>query len=225
MNTFDSYSPDALQFLRDLKANNTKDWFTAHKTTYEHCIKDPTKVFAAHMESALGALTGQPHSSKIFRIHRDVRFSKDKTPYNAHIHVTLRPERTTAQPPMWFFGLSPEKLTLGCGVFQYDNEALANFRRAMAGPKGAELIALTDELRASGIRIGEPDLKRVPKGFDKDHPNEVALRRKGFAAWIDITDTAFVTEPDLVERSTATFQKLIPVFDLLSDIGSPTGPC
>ncbi len=138
MSTFDSYSPDALHFLRDLKANNTKDWFVANKVTYEQHIKEPTKTFANDLASALGDLTGQPHGSKIFRIHRDIRFSKDKTPYNAHIHIALRPESAVAQPPMWFFGLSPEKPTLGCGVFQYEKEALATFRTAMAGPQGAE---------------------------------------------------------------------------------------
>ena len=224
MSTFDSYSPEAVQFLHDLKTNNTKDWFAANKATYAQHIKEPTKIFADDMASALGDLTGQPHSSKIFRVHRDVRFSKDKTPYNAHIHLAFRPDSALAQPPMWFFGFSPEALSIGCGVFQYEKKSLATFRAAMAGLQGTELIALTDRLRSSDIRIGTPDLKRVPTGFEKDHPNETALRRKGFTAWIDIAETAFVTEPKLVKRTAAMMQRLAPVFDLLSDVERQNDP-
>ena len=216
MTTFESFSPEALSFLSDLKNNNTKDWFAANKASYEDHVKEPGKQFADAMASALSELTDCDHDSKIFRVHRDVRFSKDKTPYNAHLHMVFTPQGQMSQPPMWFFGLSPDKLSLGCGVFQYDKDALVEFRSAMAGPKGAELIQLATELRAAGIRIGEPDLKRVPTGFDKDHPHAAALRRKGFAAWIEMPDPTFAIERNLVKRTTKLFDQLMPVFRLLS---------
>lgn len=218
MASFDSFSPEALRFLSDLKANNTKEWFAANKATYERHLKEPGKQFADAMSLALRDVTGRDHGGKIFRIHRDVRFSKDKTPYNAHLHMAFAPKDQLGQPPMWFFGLSPEKLSLGCGVFQYDKEALVAFRTAMAGPKGAELIQLTTDVRAAGLRVGEPELKRVPTGFDKDHPHGEALRRKGFAAWIDVADSAFVTEPNLAKRATGLFDQIMPVFRLLSQV-------
>ncbi len=219
METFDHFSSDALRFLAELKANNTKAWFAQSKATYETHLKWPGKQFAEDMAMALRHLTGQDHGSKIFRIHRDVRFSKDKTPYNAHLHIAFAPNGPSGQPPMWFFGLSPEKLSLGCGVFQYDKDALVAFRTAMGGPKGAELMGLTATLRESDIRIGEPELKRVPSGFDKDHPHGEALRRKGYAAWIDIGDPVFATQPDLVNRTVAELGRLEPVFKLLSEVG------
>ncbi len=218
MASFDSFSPEALNFLSDLKSNNTKGWFAENKATYEEQVKELGKQFADAMALALRELTGCDHGSKIFRIHRDVRFSKDKTPYNAHLHMAFTPQRQLSQPPMWFFGLSPDKLSLGCGVFQYDKDALLEFRSAMAGPKGAELIQLTTELRAAGIRIGEPELKRVPTGYDKDHTHAAALRRKGFAAWIDMPDPAFAIERNLVKRTTKLFEQLMPVFRLLSQV-------
>ncbi|WP_299666474.1 DUF2461 domain-containing protein [uncultured Ruegeria sp.] len=218
MATFDCFSPEALGFLKDLKANNTKGWFKANKATYETHLKAAGKQFADDMAMALRNLTGQDHCSKIFRIHRDVRFSKDKTPYNPHLHMAFIPDGKTGQPPMWFFGLSPENLSLGCGVFQYDKEALVSFRKAMAGPRGAELIQLTAEMRKGGFRIGDPELKRVPSNFDKDHSNEEALRRKGFAAWLDTGAPEFAIEPELTARTTALFGQLMPVFLLLSRI-------
>ncbi len=219
MARFGCFSPEAVCFLQDLKANNTKDWFAANKAIYETHLKTPSKLFADDMALALGALTGQDHSSKIFRIYRDVRFSKDKTPYNAHLHLAFMPKGQGGQPPMWFFGLSPEKLSLGCGVFQFDKSALDDFRDAMAGPLGAELIRTAAEMGERGYRIGEPELKRVPSGFDKDHPHEEVLRRKGFAVWMDAETTAFVLKSNLTDRTAAEFAKLMPVFQLLSRIG------
>lgn len=218
MASFDCFSPEALRFLSDLKANNTKAWFAENKTIYETHIKAPGKVFAEAMAEALQELTGQAHGSKIFRIHRDVRFSKDKTPYNAHMHFAFTPMGGSGQPPMWFFGASPSGLALGCGVFQYDKDALQNFRTAMAGQAGAALIQLTAQIQAEEIRVGEPDLNRVPPGFDKDHPHAEALRRKGFAAWIDKTDPNFVTQPALVDRTIFELRRLMPVFNQLSEI-------
>ena len=170
------------------------------------------------MTGALRELTGDLHKSRIFRIHRDIRFSKDKTPYAPRIHLAFKSETDAIQPPMWFFGLSPEKLALGCGVFQYEKGALDAFRRAMAGEDGAELIALSDRLRAEGLRVSDPALKRVPPAYGGDHPNGEALRRKGFSAWIDIADPGFATQPDLVRRTVHEFERLMPVFTLLSGL-------
>ncbi len=218
MAKFDCFAAEAVGFLQELKANNTKDWFAANKATYETHVKAPSKLFAEDMELALRDLTGQDHNSKIFRLHRDVRFSKDKTPYNAHLHLAFLPTGQAVQPPMWFFGLSPEKLSLGCGVFQYDKGALDTFREAMAGPLGAELTRITLEMRKRGFRIGDPELKRIPRGFDKDHPHEEALRRKGFAVWMDTETPAFVLKSNLTELTAAEFAKLMLVFELLSRI-------
>ncbi|WP_170431733.1 DUF2461 domain-containing protein [Ruegeria arenilitoris] len=218
MTQFDCFSSEAVGFLQDLKANNTKDWFAANKATYETHLKAPSKLFADDMAFSLRDLTGQDHGSKIFRIHRDVRFSKDKTPYNAHLHLAFMPTGQEGQPPMWFFGLSPEKLSLGCGVFRYENGVLDAFRDAMAGSLGAELIQNTAEMREQGFRIGDPELKRVPSGFDKDHPHEEALRRKGYSVWMDAETPAFVLEPNLTERTATMFAELMPVFLLLSRI-------
>ncbi|MEL6103816.1 MAG: DUF2461 domain-containing protein [Pseudomonadota bacterium] len=218
MASFDSFSPEALSFLSDLKTNNTKDWFATNKATYDIHLKEPGKQFADAMSLALRDISACEHDSKVFRIHRDVRFSKDKTPYNAHFHVAFMPKEQAGQQPMWFFGLSPKKLSLGCGVFQYDKEALVAFRSAMAGPRGAELIQLTTDFRAAGFRVGEPELKRVPSGFNKDHPHGEALRRKGFAVWIDVADPTFVTKPNFVKRATGLFCQIMPVFRLLSQV-------
>ena len=80
------------------------------------------------------------------------------------------------------------------------------------------MIIRTTELRAAGLRVGEPELKRVPTGFDKDRPHGEALRRRGFAAWIDVVDPTFAIEPNLVKRMIESFQQLLSVFRLLSQV-------
>lgn len=218
MTGFDHFSKDALAFLSDLKSNNTRDWFAQHRKTYETEVREPAKDFADQMSDALGEFTGQTHAAKIYRINRDIRFSKDKTPYNTHIHISFAPASDQPSPPMWFFGLSPDKLSLGCGVFQYDKESLERFRTAMAGPDGAALIRLADALETQGLRVSAPDLKRVPPGFDAAHPHEAALRRKGFSGWKDLEHPDFVTKPNLTARTVEEMTALRPIYDLLSNL-------
>lgn len=216
MDTFQSFTPAALTFLSDLKANNDREWFAANKQVYESEVKAPANQFGEAMSEALGDLVGEPHGHKLFRVYRDVRFSKDKTPYNPHIHLSFAPVDATASAPMWFFGLDPSSLSLGCGVFGFDKSGLESFRDAMQGPKGRELIDLTADLRGQGIRIGEPEMKRVPAGYDKDHPHAEALRRKGFSCWIDVEEIGFATEPKLVERTIEAMRPLLPAQRFLS---------
>lgn len=213
-----SFSPEALSFLSDLKANNEREWFAAHRKTYEDEVKNPAKRFGVEMADAISELTGQRHGHKIYRINRDVRFSKDKTPYNAHIHLSFAPMDGGPNAPMWFFGLDPTAHSLGCGVFGFDKSGLIIFRNLVSGPKGRELLELTSELKASGIRVSEPELKRVPAGFDKQHPNAEALRRKGFAGWLDVENVVFVTEPALVQRTIVEMRNLLPVHRLLCSL-------
>lgn len=218
MTDFDHFPDETLRFLSDLRDNNTRDWFTAHKHTYEIAFKTPAAQFSDAMGLALDSLTGQSHSAKVFRIHRDVRFSKDKTPYNTHIHIAFAPAGAGPNTPMWFFGLNPDGLALGCGVFAFGKNDLSAFRDLMAGSLGGDFMSLTKSLTGQGFRVSEPELKRVPSGFEKDHPHGAALRRKGFAVWDDVGDPAFVTQPDLVHRTQQRFEQLLPVHRMLTEI-------
>ncbi len=213
---FEGFSKDAITFLGDLRANNDRAWFNDHKKIYEREIREPAKAFASTMAPALEDLTGRPHGYKIFRIHRDVRFSKDKTPYNAHLHIAFMQMRGEPSAPSWFFGLDPEKLTLGTGIFAFDKGDLDGFRKRVLGADGTKLATLMQTLERQGIRLGKPDLKRVPSGYPKEHPTADLLRYKGFSAWIDHGDPSTATDPAVVQRCMSDFAKLKPVFDWLT---------
>ncbi|MEM8872309.1 MAG: DUF2461 domain-containing protein [Pseudomonadota bacterium] len=206
------FTKDTLAFLNALKANNTRDWFGAHKQDYEGYVKAPAAAFADQMTAALGDLTGHSYASKVYRIHRDIRFSKDKTPYKLNIHMSFSPGGTA---PSWMFGLGIDKLSLGVGVWAYEGDDLEAFRQRILGAEGPKIAAVLSQLRADGSRLSDPALKRVPNGYDKAHPHADLLRYKGLAGWRDYP-TSFATDPALVARVTNEFKRLRPLFDLLA---------
>ncbi len=212
---FAGFTTATVSFLRDLKANNTRAWFQDHKGIYEKEVKQPAEAFAGAMVPVFHALTGLEHRSKIFRIHRDVRFSKDKTPYNAHLHIAFSPVSEGANPPCWFFGLDTEKLTLGAGIFAFEKTEIDRFRQRVAGPAGTELVNLLNHLKAQGARLDEPTLKRVPSDYPKDHAHAEHLRRKGLAIWLDLGGTEQAIDGKLADRYRRNFSSIKPLFDWL----------
>ncbi|WP_372786237.1 DUF2461 domain-containing protein [Phenylobacterium sp.] len=211
---FPGFPPAAMRFLADLRDNNDRVWFAAHRKAYDQAIRGPAETFLACLEPALGALTGGPVTGKIFRIHRDVRFSKDKRPYNAHLHIAFParggPSAVTACG--YFFALEPDRVLLGAGGFDFSGPVLDAYRAAAADPaKGAALEAILAELAASGFRIEGAALKRVPAPYAADHPRADLLRRKGLNAWRDITDPVTIAGDKLFAETLSTFATLAPL--------------
>ncbi|KNG92445.1 DUF2461 domain-containing protein [Pseudaestuariivita atlantica] len=207
---FDAFSPDLLTFLRELGARNDRDWFAARKPAYEAHYKQAGEAFADAMAVELGRISAPPVTSKQMRIFRDVRFSKDKTPYNTWLRILFTPARGAP----WFFGLDADGVTLGTGVFELKKEPLQTLRDRMAGPDGEALEVLLTEAQADGLRVSEPELKRVPAGFAADHPRAEMLRRKSLTVWTD-HPPEFATAPDLVSRAMAEYRRLVPIRDWL----------
>ncbi|MEM9551467.1 MAG: TIGR02453 family protein, partial [Pseudomonadota bacterium] len=179
---FATLIPDARAFLSDLAANNTRDWFAAHKSQYESALKTP----AAHLLDQIAADFARDHREtvkpKLFRPHRDVRFSKDKTPYHTHLHLLWQVVRDGAAPG-YFFGIAPDYVRIGGGMMGFDKPALTAFRTAVDGTAGDALKSILATASQSGLEAGDPELKRVPAPFDADHPRADLLRRKGLTVW------------------------------------------
>lgn len=210
--------PDTQAFLRDLKANNDRDWFNAHKKTYERAFKAPGEAFAAELRPRLEALAGVKLGAKVFRIHRDVRFSKDKSPYNTHLHIGFQHQRAGAEPRRrggFYFGIEPDAVTLGVGAFDFGPADLDRYRKAVADDhEGGELVKI---LASLGARQHDADLKRVPAPYPADHPRAEFLKRKGLNAWRDL-DGAPVDSPDLADAVMADFEALDAVNVWLTEV-------
>ncbi|HEX7946350.1 MAG TPA: DUF2461 domain-containing protein [Phenylobacterium sp.] len=211
--------PDTQAFLAELKANNERGWFQANKARYERVMKGPAEAFAAELRPRLEALAERPVGAKIFRIHRDVRFSKDKSPYNAHLHIALRPDTAPGEirrRGVFYFGLEADRLTLGVGAFDFGPADLEKYRRAVAGDSdGEELVQILSKMEA---KPGEPDLKRVPAPYPADHPRGDLLRRKGLNVWQDLYDAELIASPDLVDEVMAVFEQQDPVNLWLTEV-------
>jgi uncharacterized protein (TIGR02453 family) len=210
------FSDETIAFLNELAKNNNREWFDSNRADYERVIVEPTKAFAMTMATALEAETGRYYASKIFRIFRDVRFSKDKRPYNTHIRISFTSEKGPTAPG-YFFSLEQDHLVLGAGVFTYEKADLDNFRRRIDGHDGTELQKIAAKLAGMGVRLSDPELKRVPAPFPADHPQAELLRRKGLTAWIDDLDFAQVCDADGISTCILDFKKLEPLFDWMSN--------
>lgn len=193
-------------FLRDLSDNNDREWFRAHKARYDSDLKRPAERLLADLTPDLEALGQAPVKTKVFRPHRDVRFTEDKTPYQTHLHILWSHDDGRG----WFFGLSPDYATAGAGLMHLTGETLTKWREAVAGPDGAALQKLLD---TNGWRVDAPELKRVPSPFAADHPNAALLLRKGLVAWRDNLDTALQEDPRAALHR--AFADLAPLQDWL----------
>lgn len=213
---FSRFPPEALDFLSALKANNDRDWFARNKSVYQRAFKAPAELFCRAIGPELEALTGLPHEAKIYRIHRDVRFSRDKTPYNAHLHISFMPRTSGPLRPGWYFGLEPARLVVGTGVFETSGAALDALRERLAGSDGARLSELMRQLALEGIGFNEPELKRVPQPYPGDHPRADLLRRKSLIAWHERSDPRDACREGFAGRCMTAYARLRPLFDWLA---------
>lgn len=175
---FANLIPDARAFFTELRASNTKDWFDAQKARYADRIRKPAEMLADILTDDFSELTGRRLTAKVYRINRDVRFSKDKSPYNTHLHMlwSFAPQ----DRPGLFFAVSPEQVTFAVGVMAFSADGLDWARHAIADDPQTWLDAIA-KVRAQGGELvdwGEPPLKRVPKPWDETHPAADLLRRK-----------------------------------------------
>ena len=117
----------------------------------------------------LAAKLDQPVTTKLFRANRDVRFSKDKTPYSLHLHMLWTPQGNGSQPA-YFFGIAGDYVTAGAGIMGFDKSQQSEWRAWVSEREGAALQSKIDAVLATGATLRKPELKRVPSPFDKDHP-------------------------------------------------------
>ncbi|APX12459.1 DUF2461 domain-containing protein [Tateyamaria omphalii] len=212
---FETLVDEALRFFAKLDKNNTKDWFEPHKAHYKEAIAGPAGFFADLMAEDVARITGKPHKPKVFRIYRDVRFSKDKTPLNTHLHIMWQPVNKDPLAPSWFCGLAPDYFILGMGVMGLQGEHLTRYR-AFVDNWGDSLQEALDQAADSGAVIsdwGPEPLKRVPKPYDPDHPHADLLKRKALAVsgpmpedWRDM---------GVVKATLGQMEALMPVWTVL----------
>ena len=224
---FPGFREEGLQFLRDLKQNNDREWFKPRKPTYDDELVWPMQCLIVQLTRDAAAyklpLQGDPGSA-IFRIYRDTRFSKDKRPYKTHIGAVLSRTGEKKESGGVYIHVEPGESFIAGGFWRAERELLLSFRERMAAfPE--EFIGIVDELRAKGLDT-EPDekLKRMPRGIDADenHPAAEFLKWKSFLASRSVTDDELL-HPGFADTVLTTMREILPLLEYGWRLERPDG--
>ncbi len=209
--------PELFAFLRELEQNNDREWFKAQKKRYEAEVVDPVTDFIANMVPRVAAISPhiivdpRPNGGSRFRIYRDTRFSKDKSPYKTHVGCQFRHEAgKDAHAPGFYVHLGPGEVFFGGGVWGPQGEALRQIRQRIVD-KPARWEEAVEDLDLRGDQ-----LVRAPKGFDAEHPLIDDLRRKSFFSMQD-ADEKLATSSKFEDAVDAQFQKVAPLMGFVAD--------
>ena len=183
------FGPKLFEFLLDLRANNYREWFQENKSRYERHVKEPLLAFIEDFEPYLHSISEhfvadtRANGGSMFRIYRDVRFSKDKTPYKTHAAAQFRHEAgKSVHAPGFYLHLAPDEVFAGVGLWRPDSAALGRIRERIVADPAAWEAALDDPGFVEEFDLDGDSLKRPPKGFDPEHPHIEDLKRKDHVA-------------------------------------------
>jgi uncharacterized protein (TIGR02453 family) len=221
---FRGFPPDLFDFLKDLKRNNRRDWFQANKDRYKKSVVEPMSAFIAAMDTRLANVSDcfiadpRPHGGSMFRIYRDTRFSKDKSPYKTHASCHFRHmSGKDAHAPGFYMHFEPGEVFFGGGIWMPDNSVLRPIREAIVDDPDGWVEATRSKVfkKRFGAVEGE-SLKRPPAGFDPDHPLIDDLKRKSFFA-VQEVDPNLATTPRFIAEVEKAFVALIPMMRFLTE--------
>jgi uncharacterized protein (TIGR02453 family) len=223
------FSAEALQFLTDLAAHNERSWFQPRKADYERLLKEPMEglvVALGERFANLGIPIEADPRHAIFRIYRDVRFSKDKSPYKTHVSASLPWVEPADSPDAAPHGngayvhIEPGHSYVGGGMWHPEKARLDAFRRAVVDDPDAVRAVLDDPefMRRLGPLDSHEMLKRVPPGFPADHPMVAELRFKDLTFGRGLSDEEVVSQslPDILAEDLSS---AAPVFRFLASLG------
>ena len=215
--------PRSLAFLRRLRRNNRREWFEHNRAVYERDLREPLRALVEEVDVRLAGfaaeIVGDPRRS-MFRIHRDIRFSRDKSPYKTNAGLWFfhrdagKQVGTEAESggAGFYFHVAPDGCFSAGGIWMPARPALNRLRQAIADNPGALLRILRAPAfrRRFGGLDTEAMLKRMPRGFDESHPAASLLRHQSFTVSRPLADTT-VTGPRLVGVLARDFRALLPL--------------
>ena len=202
-------------FLRSLKKNNNREWFEAHKPEFK-TLEAEIKMVAEAVTTGLNQ-EDRIEKTKLFRVYRDVRFSKDKTPYRSHFAIAFHREKPHLRGG-YYLHISPGDSFVAGGFWNPNKEDLFRIRKELeVDAEEYKHVVETAAFKAVwGINVGE-GVKTAPKGFSKEHPNIDLIRFKQYLFSHSFTDKE-VLEVDFPDKVVRTFQAIRPFFDYMSNV-------
>lgn len=215
------FSRDALAFLRALKRNNRREWFKPRKEKYETLLRSPmialVERLAADLRDFAPDLVASPKAS-LYRIYRDTRFSENKTPYKTHVAAVF-PCRTLPkhQGAGLYFHVSPDEVWIGGGMYAPDTSQIQAVREHIAGNvRRLRTIVESPSFRRTVGRLEGEQLRRVPRGFAKDHEAAEYLRFRQFLAGAEFPPP-FATSLRFYTTVVKVFREVAPLIRFLNE--------
>ncbi len=218
---------DLFRFLEELKANNDRIWFKSNQARFEQTVREPLLAFIAAFEEPLTNISpsmlaiARKSGGSMFRIHRDTRFSKDKSPYKTWAAVQFRHEAgRDAHAPCYYLHLAPGDVFVGAGIWHPDRAALDAIR-VLIDEKPAKWVKARDAVLLAGWDLEGDALKRIPRGYAAEHPLADDLRRKDFIAVRRLSEQD-VVQSGFLQRYTDLCREPIELMKFLTEaLGLP----
>jgi uncharacterized protein (TIGR02453 family) len=218
-----SFGPELFSFLADLRANNDREWFAANKDRYEQHLLEPAldfiNAFAPRLEkiSPHFRADARPSGGSLFRIYRDTRFSKDKTPYKTNLGIHFRHELAKdVNAPGYYLHIGPGEVFAGGGIWHPETEATTRIREAIVADPDRWKRATRGGAFAKRLELGGDSLKRVPPWADPAHPFADDLKRKDFFGWARLNEDD-VLAPGFVDEYAGICRAVAPLMQFLCD--------
>src|SRR5215813_6021246 len=207
------------QFMGQLRRNNRRPWFLKHKAEYDELARDASVRFISDLRlhirevSTWLVVDPKPHGGSLLRVYRDIRFSKDKTPYKSHVGMSFwhaSSNEETIHAPGLYLHIDPAGCFLAGGMWHPDPRSLARIRDAVAWKQ--------DDWRYAkrGLKLGGDALTRPPRGYAADHPLVEDLKRKDFVASIELSQ-AQICSGRFMDDFLRSARKMSPLLRFLSE--------
>ena len=210
---------ETLDFLKKLDKNNDREWFQANKKAFD-AAQDNMTAFAGYLIGEIGkfddAVADIDPKTCVFRIYRDVRFSKDKSPYKVNLGAYISPGGRKSMQPGYYFHLQPGASFVAGGKHIPDGPELLKIRTAIAA-KTDEFLKIINKKNYSetfGEMRGER-LKSAPKGFDPEHKAVEHLKLKEYMAFAELHDDKFLISPEFPKYLVKTMKEMFPLISFL----------
>jgi len=217
---FDGFPKEGLKFLKQLKKNNNREWFGKNKSRYEDFVKLPMQSLIASMKPEMAKFAPEVEvnpKKNLFRIYRDTRFSKNKTPYKTHVAAYFMPKTKWYESAGFYVHVAPGEVYIGGGIYMPDGKQLKLIRHAIANnAKDFLTIVGSASFRKKFGAIEGAKLQRMPLGFPQDHMMADWLKYKQFFAGVTLKEEESLS-PKFLKKTLDVFRELHPFVKFLND--------
>ena len=215
------FTAATFRYLRDLAANNSREWFTVNKPRYEDVLRQPFLRLITDLQAPLAKISAhyvadpRTQGGSLFRIHRDTRFANDKTPYKTWAGARLYHERSRqVEAPSFYLHIQPKECFIGGGLWHPQPETTRRIRDFLADNPEAWKKATRSKAFKARFALGGASLVRPPRGYDTDHELIEDIKRKDFTAW-EVFDDAIALSTELRPFLVGRLERIAPMIDYL----------